>query len=100
MNKKQAMFLRVLGILIIALGLLISLYFYFNQSLQKDILTADYICNTGIGEFTQQLLQYQSQCNKVHLLAVLINYNWIFYVIGFLLLIIGIWGSLGEHSKK
>ena len=95
MNKSQAMFLRILGILIIAIGLLISLYFYFNPGVQGDILTANYLCKTKVGEFTQQLLQYQGECNKVSFFAFLINYNWLFYAIGFLLLIVGIWGNLG-----
>jgi len=100
MNKKQAMFLRILGVIIIAIGILISLYFYSNPDIKGDILTANYICKTEVGEFTQQLLQYQSECSKVNLLAFLINYNWLFYFIGFLLLIIGIWGHLGTKNRK
>jgi len=99
MNKHQRMFLRILGILILAIGILITLYFYINSDVKANILTADYVCNSDVGQLTQNLLQKQSDCRNIHLFSFFINYNWLFYVIGLLLFLFGVWSGLGGIKK-
>lgn len=107
MNKYQRSFLRIVGVLLICAGVLILLWINSNPDLEKQIYLADQVCNVKIGglelgELAQQITKTQSNCSKAHFLMFIIKYHWILYLIGAILFLIGVWGSLGakESVKK
>ena len=103
MNKNQRAFLRIFGVLILFVGILISAYFFGNPDLKEDILRTNYLCNLEIrgvevGEVGQTLLNMQGDCLKANRGSFLIRNNWIFYVIGIVLFLLGLFKELGDKK--
>lgn len=103
MNKKQRAFLRILGVLILFAGILLSAYFFGNPSLKEDILKLDYLCESKVGgvevgEISQALLNIQGDCLNANKLSFLIRNNWIFYVVGIVLFLVGLFKELDDKK--
>lgn len=90
--------LVILGILIL-LGAVFFLQIVISPNDQSDIRTAEAMCtaevevfgiNLPVGRAGQEILGVQEECRNNHYLFLLINYGWIAYVFGGLLLLFGL----------
>lgn len=103
MNKHQSSFIRIVGVIIFSFALLITIYCFAYPEKQKEILNNNALCNlqigdTNFGEIGQQILSVQDECNKISLLAFLIKYNFLLYLLGIILFCIGLYSSLGRKK--
>ena len=71
----------------------------------QDIRILDDVCTVQIygmevGQFAQNTLGYEKECNRMHLLRLGVDYSWIFLVIGAILFFIGVWAGLGAKGRR
>jgi len=106
MNHSQARMLKGLGVF---LFLLAGIFIAYSYQSAQDIRMADGICNAQvdvvgykveIGQFAQRVLDYEGDCNKIHLLRLGVDYSWIVFALGIIMFFVGIWGGLGDKGKK
>lgn len=106
MNYPQRATLRVTGVLLFALVLVFNI---IVMPQAQDVRMAEDICNAKInigglnaeiGRLAQEVLNYRSECNKVHLMKLGLDYSWIILVVGVVLFFIGVWAGLGKKAKN
>jgi len=103
MNTPQKSFIRIIGVVFVCIAIFVSFYFSQNQEIKQSILQTDYLCklkinNLNVGEFGQQILEKQSECSLANKFSLLINYNWVIYLLGTCLFIFGVYSSLGDKK--
>lgn len=98
--------LIIFGILFLVITIFVT-QIILTPAQKSDIQTANSLCNAEvnafgikvpIGSWGQKILGAEADCRKVHYYILIINYGWIGYVLGGLLLIGGFFS--GETKNK
>lgn len=80
----------IIGIIIIIATLIVA-QLVFTVDKKKEITNKDALCNAKIGNFNigeagQKLLGKEDECNKIYYQKMFIDYAWILYILGLVLI--------------
>ena len=107
MNRPQRMMIRIIGFTLFFFALTFSIM--ISTPFSQDIRVSDNICNAQlnimgydveIGQLAQDVLRYEEECRKIHILRLGVDYSWILLTVGAVLFFIGVWAGLGAKGKK